>query len=417
MPGVREFMNSATPYLKVVEKEIQSNPTGEFLVVFNKTRNNNAANGRPESGVDLPEAFAATAGRSLIAAKQLYTRTQWTGKVVAATKTKDSLVDAITYQTESAAKQHKHSKNRQLLGDERDALGFYRSGAGAASGEVYDQWQNVGGDFFQSGTTKVDLINGSTNAVRQASIYATRGAITATGRALTFKDSAGANLNLDAGATAGDYFVLSGAIAAGVSRQLTGLRAVVSAADPPLRTVNGLQNVKVADVPEFAASIVVAGGAASEGADYTTWVDLQYKDLQRVETEIERNSDEGPEGIALILTSPPGYDTYVDVCKTERITVNSMTLDGGFKGVSFNQKPLLKDKHWRLGSYVFFNPSSVKLFALSELDWDETGGSMFYRLNGGDRDALGATMKEYIEQGVISRNLNGALVGVRMLYN
>ena len=42
---------------------------------------------------------------------------------------------------------------------------------------------------------------------------------------------------------------------------------------------------------------------------------------------------------------------------------------------------------------------------------------MFYRLNGGDRDALGATLKEYSELGVLDRNANGALLGITMLYN
>jgi hypothetical protein len=190
-----------------------------------------------------------------------------------------------------------------------------------------------------------------------------------------------------------------------------GIRGTISDGNPPL-LASGLQGVTVASVPEFAASIV-----GSDGTTFADWQDLQYRLLQRVETEIDRNSDEGADGIAFILTSPPGLDTYVDVCKAERITVNQMTLDGGFKGVSFNQKPIVKDKHTRLGAFFFFNPSSHKLFSLAELDWDETGGSMFYRLNGGDRDALGATMKEYSELGVVTRNANGALVGINMLYN
>src|SRR5688572_8975616 len=117
MPGIRIYQNSATPLLMHLEKETQPNPTGEFIIVYNKERNNNAGAGRPESGVDLPDAVPQKAGRATVGAKQLYTRTQWTGRVVAATKTKDSLVDAITYQMEGAARDHKHSKNRQLNSD------------------------------------------------------------------------------------------------------------------------------------------------------------------------------------------------------------------------------------------------------------------------------------------------------------
>ncbi len=411
MPGIRIYQNSATPLLMHLEKETQSNPTGEFIVVYNKERNNNAGAGRPESGVDLPDAVPQKAGRATIGAKQLYTRTQWTGKVVAATKTKDSLVDAITYQMEGAARDHKHAKNRQLNSNGIDSLGYYVSGAGGTTVVVTDQFGNIGGDFFQSGVTKVDLINGSTHAVRQAGVSVTRNGLVSTGRQLT------AGAALSGAATAGDYFVPAGAQAAGVTYHLMGIRGTISAIDPPLLTSGGLQGTLVSAVPEFAASVVIASSGNTENDAYSTWADLRYNLLQRVETEIDRNSDEGAEGIAFILTSPPGVDTYVDVAKAERITVNQMTLDGGFKGVSFNGKPMVKDKHTRLGAFYFFNPTSHKLFSLAELDWDETGGSMFYRLNGGDRDALGATMKEYMELGVVTRNINGALLGVNMLFN
>jgi hypothetical protein len=408
MPGVREYMNNATVLLKYFEKEIQPSPTGEFLIVFNKTRNNNAAAGRPESGEDLPDAFSSEAGRALVASKQLYTRTAWSGKVVAATKTKDSLVDAVVYQTERAVEDHKHAKNRQLNSNGIDALGYYVSGAGTTDGVVVDKWGNIGGDLFQSGVTVVDLINGEDHTVNTAGIILTRGAIGATGRAVT----ASANLPGTASAANGDYFVPTKAIASGVSRHLMGIQGTISDEDPPLHTVSGLQNTLVADVPEFAAQIV-----GDDGTTYADWVDLQFHLLQRVETEIDRNSNEGAEGIGFILTSPPGFDTYLKTAREEKITVNEMELDGGFKGISFNMRTIVKDKHFRLGAFAFINPGSHKLFSLEELGWDESAGSMFYRLNGGDRDGLGATLKEYSELGVITRNVNGMLVGVKMLYN
>jgi hypothetical protein len=326
------------------------------------------------------------------------------------------LVDAIVYQTEGAARDHKTSKNRQINSDGRDALGFYVSGASSSSVIVTDQWGNAGGDFFQSGTTRVDLINGEDGTVNQTGIYALRSTVGATGRTITLTDSAGAALNLNASASgfAGnkDYFVLSNTISAGVGRQLMGIRGIIAAGNPPLQSASGLQGVLVANVPEFAAQIVDAGTDTLA----STWADLKYYLLQRVLTEINRNSDAGAEGVKFILTSFPGLDTYVDMCKSERITVNSMTLDGGFDGVSFNRLIMVPDKHFRLGAYAFVNPSSLKLFSLADLDWDESDGSMFYRLSGGDRDAIGATMKEYSEFGVTDRNANGMLVGVNMLF-
>jgi hypothetical protein len=413
MPGIRQFMNSATVLLKHAEKEEQNNPTGEFIIVYNKERDNNAGTGAPEEGVDIVEAGVQRAGRATVPSKQLYSRAKWTGKVVAATKTKDALVDAIVYQTEGAARDHKTAKNRQINGDGRDALGFYVSGTGTSTMVVTDQWGNVGGDFFQTGTTRVDLINGTTHAVRQAGLYATRSTLGATGRALTIKDSSGVALNVSGAAAAGDYVVPANTIAAGVGYGLMGIRGLISAGDPPLLTAAGLQGTLVANVPDFAAQVVLAGANDTTTAG---WGDLKYYLLQRVLTEINRNSEAGAEGIKFIETSFPGLDTYIDMCKSERITVNSMTLDGGFDGVSFNRLIMVPDKHYRLGSYAFVNPTTLKLFNLAPLDWDESDGSMFYRLNGGDRDAIGATLKEYCEFGVVERNANGVLNAVNMLF-
>jgi hypothetical protein len=417
LPGVREFMQHATILLSYIERKTQPNSTGTVEIVYHKSGDNNAGTGagRTDDYSDVVSPGKQTFGRVTIGTKQLYKRVRWTGKVIAATRSnKDALIDAILSETEYGVKDFKTSVNRQLNGDERDALGFYVSGAGTATAVVTDEWGNVGADLFRSGETRVDLINGSTHAVRQSGIYATRSSLVATGRQLTLKDSSGASLNLSGSATDGDYFVLAGAMSAtSVSEQLMGIRGIVSAGNPPLRTSTGLQGTLVADVPEFAATIVGSDGSTDAATD---WVDLRFENMQRVLSEIDIvNDDPGSGGIDLIYTSPAGYDTYVKMCKDERITVNQMTLDGGFTGVSFNGNlPLVKDKHARKGAFFFLNFDSLGLFQLADIDWADLHGSMFEKIP--NKDAYESMLFQYAELGTTQRNANGALVGIKMLY-
>jgi hypothetical protein len=262
--------------------------------------------------------------------------------------------------------------------------------------------------------TYVDLIDVTDGGVEQ-SLIVRRGAPVANGRAVTFFNATtGAAVNLDADAAVGDYFILTGTgVGAGGSarrEQVMGLHGIISDANTPIEGSAGLQGVPVATIPEFAA--------IAQGSN-TSLTDLKVSDMQAVLGELDMQSGGdigGAEGIKLILTSQRGLETMVELFRSERIKVNEMELDGGFTGISFNgQYPVVADKHVRLNTFYFWNPESTKLFLLKDWDWEDKDGSMFYRLEGGDKDALGATLKAYLEFGVIVRNANGVLRGVNMI--
>ena len=191
---------------------------------------------------------------------------------------------------------------------------------------------------------------------------------------------------------------------------MMGLAGIISDANTPIEGSNGLQGLPVATYPEF---------VAYETGDDSAPVDLAVKDMQAVlgELDLVAGGDEGgADGIKLILTSQQGYETVAELFRTERIQVRDLELDGGFTGIAFNGRlPIVADKDVRRGAFYFWNPSSTRLFVLQDWDWEDADGSMFYRLNGGDRDALGATLKAYMEFGVIQRNANAALIGRQMI--
>lgn len=432
-PRVQEFLNTATVVLKYAERDVQVSPTGEFIITYNREMNNNAGSGRPEypggthAASDLPAARPSKYGRSTVPAQLLYTRAQWSGKVVAATKTKDSLINALVEETKRAALKSKVSVNRQLLGDGRDALGFWVS-TGPNTAVITDQLHvdtagavsNRASDNFESGDTVVDLIDVSNNGAVLGTYILRRGAPTAVGttvnagRTFSVFDTAGAAANISGTAATGDYFILTGTgIGPGVNAvryQMMGLMGIIDNANTPIEGALGLQGVPVATVPDFAA--IVEGSYASP-------VDLSVPSLQAVLGEMDQQSGGeigGADGVKLILTAQRGLETIVELFRSERIAVNTMELDGGFTGVMFNgQYPIVADKHCRLNTFYLWNPESTKLYTLQDWDWEDQDGSMFYRLNGGDKDALGATLKAYLEFGVTVRNANGVLKGVNMV--
>ena len=422
MPKVREFLNTATITLKFAERDPQVNPDGNFIITYNKEMNNNAASGRPEadgtSASDLPAARASKYGRTTIPSRQLYTSAKWTGKVIAATQSKESLVNALVEETKRAALKSKTSVNRQLLGDGRDALAFYVSGATATTGIVAGEVGGRASDFLEAGDTLCDLVDVSGDVILQTLIVR-RGTAVATGRNVSFFNATtGAAVALNASAATGDHLVLAGTrgtVPLSTRNQLMGLDGIINDANTPIEGAAGLQGVPVATIPEFAA--------ISQGA-YATPLDLSVSDMQAVlgELDIQGGGDiGGAEGIKLILTSQRGKETVEELFRSERIKVNTMELDGGFTGVSFNgQYPIVADKHCKLQTFYFWNPESTKLFVLKDWDWEDKDGSMFFRINGsgggaGGQDALGATLKAYIEFGVIVRNANGVLRGVNMI--
>jgi hypothetical protein len=406
LPNIRKYLVSSTVLLKYFQRNTQKNETGEFIIVYHKSRNNNAGSGRAEEAT-LPSYGKQGYGRSTVGSKYLYTRCKWSGQVIAATKSKEAMVNALVSETKGTTLDTEISLNRQLNSDRRDALGFWVS-TGSNTVIVADEWGNVGADHFQSGTTYVDLIDVSNSNAVLGSYYLVKGALTATGRQLSvYSDSSATTpTNISGTAAAGDYFVLNGTL----GKQVMGIRGIIDDANPALDT-SGLQGVSVATFPEFVASIV--GDDGSTAAD---WEDLKLHNLQRVLTEIDLNSDVGRKAVKFILTSQQGLDTYAKVCRDEKLTVNPVTLDGGFQGVAFNGMPMVADRHFRRGAYAFVAPEHLMLCQLEDISWDEKDGSMFYRQSGGDIDGVAATLFAYIEGATDLRNAFGMLVGQNMIY-
>lgn len=402
LPPIREVLNNATPLLKYVEKEIQEIPGGsDFIIPLHVGRNDAAGDGAAENAT-LRAAGGQKFNKTNTAPKYLYSRLRVSGPVIAATKSnKGAFLKALESEMKYLMQDTKRAFNRQLHGDGRDVLAFYKSGANTTSGTVDDGLGNAFDHFNK--TTLVDLINGSNTTVRQSGVTVTRGAISGAVRNIT------TDTNISAGATSGDYFIKSGTLGA----QMMGLAGIVSNADPnSVLYTSGLQKLAVGTEPDWAAQVIYADGGSSELTSSTGRVDISFEVLQDLLTAISVNSDFDESDVNMFLMSPGMKNQYVRLARNERVFFNNMKLDGGFKAVSYNDKPMVWDPQAKRNRIYALITDTLALFRLAELDWIDVGGDVLYRISGGDVDAVGATLYAYQEFGVRVRNANGVILNL-----
>lgn len=365
-------------------------------------RNDAAGDGSAENGT-LRAAGNQSFQKTNTASKYLYSRLRVSGPVIAATKSnKGAFLKALETEMKYLLQDTKRAFNRQMHGDGRDALGFYKTGATTTTVTLDDGLGN-GFDHFNK-TTLVDLIDTSANdIVLQSGLTATRGALTSSARTITVSSA------LNAGAAVGDYFVKSGTI----GMQMQGLAGLVSNANPNANLYPlGLQKLTIATESDWAAQVIYADGGAAELTSSTGRVDISFEALQDALTAISVNSDFDETDVNLILTSPGMKNQYVRLARAERVFFNNMKLDGGFNAVSYNGKPIVWDPQHKRNRINFLITETLMIARLADLDWIEVGGDVLYRISGGDVDAVGATLYAYQEFAVKVRNANAVILNL-----
>jgi hypothetical protein len=408
LPPVREALYNATPLLKFVEKETQEIPGGsDFIIPLHVGRNDSAGDGRGEN-VTLPTAGKQTFNRTFTAPKYLYGSLKVSGPVIAATKSnKGAFLKALESEMKYLMIDMKRAFNRQLHGDGRDVIAYWISGTATTANAVVVA-DGFGNRFDHlNRTTALDLINGSTHAVRVANISVTRGALTTGGRFVTVDTAL-------TGATAGDYFVKASTL----GKQMMGIAGIVSPNDPnAVLYANGLQRLTVASEPEWASQVIYADGGSSEITNYTATattgrVDISFEAIQDLLTAISVGSDYSEDDVNLMLTSPGLRNKYVQLCRNERVFTNTFKLDGGFEAVGYNKKPIVADAQSQRNRLYALVTESLMLAKLADLDWIDVGGDVLYRLSGGDIDGVGARLYVYQEFAAKMRNCNGVIVNL-----
>lgn len=388
---IREQLNGSTVLMsRIMRDDKSANVSGKsFTVPLHTARNTAAAVGRDDGGT-LPTAGQQGYQVAVVPNKYLYSRIKVTGPTIrAARDNAGAFVTAVESEIKGVTKDTKRDINRQLHGDNTGALAYW-TGADDSSGTTVDD--SIGNAFVHlpaSGTITCDLIDTTDDSTKLGdSIVVTLGAKAASNYAITWTGTV-------SGSADADYLVKEDTL----GFEMYGLRAIIDDGDPVLPS-GGLHGLAVATHTYWKAQVFTGSSAGTKE-------DLTLARMQEPLSAIATNSDFDESDVKFLLSNYNVRDKYVSLLVSEKRFVNTMTLDGGFKGVEFNGIPLVVDPQCDRSKIWYVVPESLRIFRTSDFDWMDKDGAVLARV--ANEDAYEAVLFHYGNLGCIARNANAVL--------
>lgn len=388
---IREELNTSTVLLsRIARKDDAINVSGQtFTIPLHTGRNVFAGSGRADGGT-LPQVGLQSYSVAVVPNAYVYTRIKVTGPTIRASRdTAGAFTTAVESEIRGGLKDTKRAVNRQLNSDGTDALAFW-TGADDISGVTVDDGRGHAFTHLPVGSAVTcDLIDASDNATKLGdSIVVTQGAKAAANYAATFTGSV-------SGSADGDYLVLEDTL----GKQLMGIAGIIDNANPPLLS-GGLEGIDVSSGNSWWTAQVNDGGGTTDRA---LTLDLMQDPLD----QIGMNSDADDKDVEFLLGNYPVRAKYLGLLRDEKRFVNTMTLDGGWSGLAYNDKPFIVDPQAKRGTIFYVNPSSLVILRTSDFDWADQDGSVLCRVV--NEDAYDAFLYAYMNLATTARNQNGVL--------
>ncbi len=381
---IREQLNDEIVALKRITRSgagVTNEVGGKYVTFPIHTRRNSGIGSRFESEA-LPAPGQQGHAAARVGLKYAYGGVQLTGQAISLSDTDaKAFAKALDNEVEGLKNDLKKDMNRQIYGTGNGAIGVATGANTAAVAPVADA------RLFQIGMV-VDTQTGTTidnTGLIVASVDLTPGANT-----VTFTTTPGTAL------AAADIIVRKGSgIAAGGTKELTGLAAIVSDSGT-------LYNINPSTEPEWKASVSANGGtprALSEALMIRMTDDIRTKGGSTT----------------LILQSLGVRRAYFNLLSQLRQTVNTQEFTGGFSGLAFTtdrgEIPVVADTDAPLNTQWFINEDAVTYYRDEEWHFLDKDGSMWKQVrdSNGDYDAYYARMVEYHELGTDRRNSHGVI--------
>jgi hypothetical protein len=381
---IREQLNEEIVALKRITRSgagVTNEVGGKYVTFPIHTRRNSGIGSRFENqALPVPGRQGHAAAR--VGLKYAYGGVQLTGQAISLSDTDaKAFAKALDNEVEGLKNDLMKDMNRQIYGNGNGAIGV---ATGANTGAVVPV---ADARLFQIGMvcdTQTGTTVDNTNLV-VSSVSLAPGANT-----VTFTTTPGTAL------AAADIIVRAGSgIAAGGTKELTGLAAIVS-------NTGTLYNIDPTVEPEWQASVSANGGtprALSEA--------LMIQMTDSIRTKGGSTS--------LILQSLGVRRSYFNLLSQLRQTVNTQEFTGGFSGLAFTtdrgEIPVVADVDAPLNTQWFLNEDAITYYRDEEWHFLDKDGSMWKQVrdSNGDYDAYYARMVEYHELGTDRRNSHGVI--------
>jgi hypothetical protein len=381
---IREQLNDEIVALKRITRSgagVTNEVGGKYVTFPIHTRRNSGIGSRFENeALPVPGQQGHAAAR--VGLKYAYGGVQLTGQAISLSDTDaKAFAKALDNEVEGLKNDLLKDMNRQIYGSGNGAIGV---ATGANTGAVVPV---ADARLFQIGMV-VDTQTGTTidnTGLVVASVSLASGANT-----VTFTTTPGTAL------AAADIIVRRGSgIAAGGTKELTGLAAIVSDSGT-------LYNIDPTVEPEWRSSVDANGGtprALSEA--------LMIRMADSIRTKGGSTS--------LILQSLGVRRAYFNLLSQLRQTVNTQEFTGGFSGLAFTtdkgEIPVVADTDAPLSTQWFINEDALTYYRDEDWHFLDKDGSMWKQVrdSNGDYDAYYARMVQYHELGTDRRNSHGVI--------
>ncbi len=434
LPAIQQQLNEDTILADLIDTN-EEDVSGKNATIECHYGRSTGTGARLDGG-GLPESSYQKFKTATIPMRYNYGRVAFSGPTIAATRTeKGAYARVIDTEITGIVNDLQKEINRQLWGCGYGMLGHSVAADSTAIELAKSYRGNTWGDGF--GTTfggKYFKENGSGNVVIAANFSSSTSTditidttnIAATAVTVGTTTDTLANTTPGQNTAEGDYLCRPGAIrtwvgasttTAGYSRiEMMGLRGIVTDEDldwipmydatngsndsVKLATADGLQGLAVGSYTWWKAQV------DSTTTRYGAQRALTFELMQKVFDSVEEvaGKDYGPN---LILTSRAERREYLNLCQTDRRSVNTMTLDGGWSALEYNGIPLTVDNDAIDGEMYFLTTRDLAIYRMSDYAWMEKDGSVLHRVIG--YDAYEAVLFRYAEFGTKRRNSQGVL--------
>jgi hypothetical protein len=369
LPPVREQLNNDNYVVaKLVQKKQEA--TGKrFYVPLHYARNNGV--GYRAEGATLPTAGSQKYKESVGNVKYLYGRIEITGPTIyAARNDKGAFIRAVESEMKGLARDLKDQRARALFGDGTGKLATFETNGTATNTLTVDKVK-----YFQIGM-KIDILDSGGNVLQSGRTVT---AIDKANKTITIDGTAITTANTDFATLAGDY-----------NNEAMGIGGIMN---PNLT----LQGINPATDGWWKPNVVANGGT------------LRAISEQLMRQSIDLAEIEGGK-ISLITASYGVRAAYEALLQQFKRFVNPMELEGGFKALEFDGKPIIVDRYHGSNEMNFIDLEEIDLYQMADFQWMEKDGAILSRVQ--NKDAYEATMFCYETLITYKRNAHTKLADI-----
>jgi len=385
LPVIREQLNNASVLLTKVQRNERDVVGREWRGVAHYGRNSGVGSGT-ESG--LPAAGKQLYKNPYGSVKFTRGRIRVTGPAIEASKNeKGAIVRALESEMKGVVADLKQEVNYQFFNDGTAVRALVNGDPGATGTTL--TVDNPGTNYLQDGMV-IDILNPSGGASR----------LSASGLTISSVDSTtGATMSsYDNDIADNDYVTRLGATdGAGTSYEMMGLKGIIDDST----YVTTLHNLSRSSYAWWKCSTHTSDSNAGTNRDLTLPL------IQASITAVEKNGGK----TNLILSDHATRDAYAALVIADKRFVNTLNLDGGFKGLDYNGIAWVADKDCPPNTVFFVDTDHLQIMQMSDWNWMDRDGSVLSRVS--DADAYEAVMYWYADLTTDKPNAHSFLRDVR----